>query len=74
MHAILEIPVLPPRNIVFDPPLNDEEFERLSERCDCAFLERSKEGTIIVNAPAGGMTSDGNAEITRQLSTTVVDR
>ncbi len=68
MNAFLEIPVLPPRSIVLDPPLSDEEFERLSEKCDCAFLERSKEGTIIVNAPAGGMTSDGNREITAQLS------
>jgi Uma2 family endonuclease len=67
MHAILEIPVLPPRSIVLDPPLSDEEFERLSATSECAFLERNKEGTIIVNAPAGGMTSDGNAEITRQL-------
>jgi Uma2 family endonuclease len=68
VHAILEIPVLPPRSIVLDPPLSDEEFERLSETCDCAFLERNKEGTIIVNAPAGGMTSDGNREIIAQLS------
>ena len=67
MNATLEIPVLPPRSIVLDPPLSDEEFERMSERCDCASLERSKEGAIIVNAPAGGMTSDGNSEIILQL-------
>ena len=67
MSTFLEIPALPPRSIVLHPPLSDEEFERLCERSDFAFLERSKEGTIIVNAPAGGMTSDGNSEINRQL-------
>jgi Uma2 family endonuclease len=67
MNAFLEIPALPPRTIALDPPLSDEEFERLSEKCGFAFLERSKEGTIIVNAPAGGMTSDGNSEINQQL-------
>jgi Uma2 family endonuclease len=68
MNAFIEIPVLPPRSIVLDPPLSDEEFERLCEQSDFAALERSKEGTILVNAPAGGMTSDGNREITTQLS------
>jgi Uma2 family endonuclease len=67
MNAVLEIPVLPPRSIVLSPPLSDDEFERMSMQCDNASLERSKEGAIIVNAPAGGMTSDGNAEIIHQL-------
>jgi Uma2 family endonuclease len=68
MHAILEIPALPPRSMVLDPPLSDEEFERLCARSEFAFIERTKEGTIVMNAPAGGSTSSGNAEITRQLS------
>jgi len=67
VHAILEIPALPPRSIVLDPPLSDEEFERLCERSEFAFVERTKEGTILMNAPAGGPTPSGNAEITRQL-------
>lgn len=67
MNAFLEIPVLPPRSIVLSPPLSDDEFERMSMLCDNALLERNTEGTIIVNAPAGGMTSDGNAEIIHQL-------
>jgi Uma2 family endonuclease len=67
MNATLEIPALPPRSLVLNPPLTDEEFERMSERSQGAILERSKEGTIIVNAPAGGMTSSGNNEIARQL-------
>jgi Uma2 family endonuclease len=65
--AVLQIPALPSRSIVFDPPLNDEEFERLCERTESAFLERTKEGIIIVNAPAGSSTSSGNNEISRQL-------
>jgi len=65
---VIEIPAETPRSIVLEPPLSDDEFERLCERSDFASLERSKEGTIIVNAPAGGMTSDGNREITTQLS------
>ena len=67
MNAFLEIPVLPPRRMVLTPPLTDDEFERMSEQCDGAFLERSKEGTILVNAPAGSMSSDGNSEINQQL-------
>jgi Uma2 family endonuclease len=67
MHAILEIPVLPQRSLVLTPPLSDEEFWRMCEQSEFASLERSKEGAIIVNAPAGGMTSDGNSEIIRQL-------
>jgi Uma2 family endonuclease len=64
---VIEIPAETPRSIVLEPPLSDDEFERLCERSDFASLERSKEGTIIVNAPAGGMTSNGNSEINRQL-------
>lgn len=67
-NAVLEIPALPPRTIVFDPPLSDEEFEKLCAKTEFAFLERTKEGTIQMNAPAGGSTSRGNAEITRQLT------
>jgi len=65
---VIEIPVLPSRSIVLDPPLSDEEFEGLCQRTDFALLERTREGTIVVNAPAGGDTSSGNAEITRQLT------
>jgi Uma2 family endonuclease len=68
MNAFLEIPVLPPRTLVLDPPLSDEEFERMSAMCESASLERSKQGEIIVNAPASGGSSSSNAEITRQLS------
>jgi Uma2 family endonuclease len=65
--AVLEIPALPPRSIIFDPPLSDEEFEKLCEKTEFAFLERAKDGTIVMNAPAGSSTSDGNGEIYEQL-------
>ena len=67
MNTTLEIPALPPRSIVLTPPLTDEEFEHMCEQTKLGSLERSKEGTIVMNAPAGGLTSDGNSEITRQL-------
>ena len=55
MQAFVEIPVLPPRSIVLHPPLSDEEFENLCERTEFVQLERTKEGTIRVNVPAGGI-------------------
>jgi len=65
---VIEIPAEVPRSIVLNPPLSDEDFEKLCEKTESAFLERSKEGTILVDAPEGGMASDGNREITTQLS------
>lgn len=67
MSTYLEIPVPPQRTIVLQPALTDDEFERMSAQCDGASLERSKEGSITVNAPAGHSSSDGNSEINRQL-------
>jgi Uma2 family endonuclease len=65
--AVLEIPAPLPRGIVFSPPLSDDEFENLCESCESAALERTKEGIILVNAPAGHITGDGNSEINHQL-------
>ncbi|HEY2861456.1 MAG TPA: Uma2 family endonuclease [Terracidiphilus sp.] len=67
MQAFVEIPVLPPRSIVLHPPLSDEEFENLCQRTEFVQLERTKEGTIRVNVPAGGTTGEGNSEIIMQL-------
>jgi hypothetical protein len=69
MSAFLEIPIIAPRSIILDPPLSDEEFERLAERCDVGSIERTREGAILVNAPAGGATSSGNNEIGRHWET-----
>lgn len=64
---VIEIPAETPRSILLEPPLSDDEFERLCERTDFGLLERTREGAIIVNPPAGGMTSEGNSEINQQL-------
>jgi Uma2 family endonuclease len=67
MSTILEIPKLP-SSVVLDPPLTDEEFEVLCAVNDLVKLERTKEGTIIVNAPTGADSSSGNIEISYQLA------
>jgi Uma2 family endonuclease len=66
MSTILEIPKLP-SSLVLDPPLTDEEFETLCLRNNQARLERTKEGAIVVHAPAGFGTGDANSEINAQL-------
>jgi len=70
MSTMLAIPT-PPRILVFEsePPLSDEEFEKLCLANDLFRLERTKEGKIEVNPPAGGFTGDANREIIHQLST-----
>jgi Uma2 family endonuclease len=56
-----------PRVLVFDPPMTDDEFEALCRENDGVQFERTKEGAIRVKPPAGGWTSSGNQEISRQL-------
>ena len=56
-----------PRTVVFTPPLTETEFEVLCRESDNIRFERTKDGTIWMNPPAGGWTSDGNAEIIHQL-------
>jgi len=69
MNATLEIPIVP-RRLVFEPepPLTDEEFEKLCFANDLFQLERTREGKIVVNPPATGFTGDANREIIHQLS------
>lgn len=62
----MEIPKLV-SSVVLDPPLTDEEFEKLSMSTEQVKLERTKDGTIIVNPPTGLDSSSGNSEITHQL-------
>jgi len=50
-----------------EPVLSNEEFEELCAANDNWRLERTREGVILVNAPAGSATSGGNSEITYQL-------
>ncbi len=55
------------RIMVLDPPLTDAEFEALCFANDLVRFERTREGEILMNPPAGGFTSEGNAEVTSQL-------
>jgi Uma2 family endonuclease len=65
--ALLPIDAVTPRSLVLDPPLTDAEFEALCAANDWFCLERTREGEILINPPAGGFTSEGNGEITGQL-------
>ena len=56
-----------PYRLVLDPCLSDEEFENLCFANSDVPLERTQEGVIVVNAPAGYGSGSGNAEITAQL-------
>jgi Uma2 family endonuclease len=55
------------RTLVLDPPMTDAEFEELCRANDNVQFERTKEGVIHMNPPAGGLSGDGNAEIIWQL-------
>ena len=66
MSTSLEIPKVP-RRMVLEPRLTDREFEELCAANSNLALERTREGAIVVNAPAGSGSSDGNAEIVYQL-------
>jgi Uma2 family endonuclease len=66
MSASLALPRIPDR-IIVEPLLSNEEFEEMCAANGNLRLERTREGVILVNAPAGSATSDGNSEITYQL-------
>ena len=67
MSTGLEIPKMP-STLVIKPVLSDDDFEQLCATNADVALERTKEGEIVVNAPAGFGTSDANREIITQLS------
>jgi Uma2 family endonuclease len=70
MSTILEIPIPKvPNTVVIDPPLTDKEFERMCMASELVKLERTKEGKIVVNPPAGGGSSKRNVEVVLQLAT-----
>ncbi len=63
-------PILPPMTLHLEPVVylnNDKLFElcRLNRELR---IERNAEGELIVMAPAGGETSNRNAEVTMQLA------
>jgi len=66
MQVQLELPDFPAR-LRWETPLSDEDFERAAMESEWVQLERSKEGDLIVNAPAGGYTGHGNSEVIYQL-------
>jgi Uma2 family endonuclease len=66
MQVQLELPQFPVR-LGWETPLSDEDFERAAIESEWIQLERSKEGDLIVNAPAGGFTGHGNSEVIHQL-------
>ena len=53
--------------LVLDAQLTNDELWELCRRNDLAQIERTREGYIVMNAPEGGSTGDGNAEIIAQL-------
>ena len=55
------------RTLVLDPPMTDAEFEELCRANDNVQIERTREGVIHMNPPAGGISSRSNFEISRQL-------
>jgi Uma2 family endonuclease len=65
--TLLSVEVEMPRSLVMDLPLTDCEFEALCAANDILHIERTREGEILMQAPAGGFSSRGNAEINGQL-------
>ncbi len=66
MSASLALPRMPDK-IILDPVLSNKEFEELCAANGSLRLERTGDGVILVNAPAGSATSGGNGEINYQL-------
>ena len=68
MSALLRFELRPlPRTLTVDPTLTDAEFEALCLKNDDVQFERTSEGAIRMNPPAGMLTGDGNSEIIGQL-------
>jgi Uma2 family endonuclease len=65
--ALLPIDAKTPRSLVLDPPLTDAEFEALCAASDWFRFERTREGEILTLPPAGGFSSNANAEIVGEL-------
>jgi Uma2 family endonuclease len=55
------------RTLVVGPPRTDEQLEGLCRSNEDVRIERTKEGIIRMNPPAGDLTGDGNTEIGWQL-------
>jgi Uma2 family endonuclease len=70
MNTLLPIDAITaPRRLVIEPPMTDAEFEEFCRLNEIAQIERTRDGVIHMNPPAGMYTSDGNSEIGAQLRT-----
>jgi Uma2 family endonuclease len=67
VSTLLPVDAVTPRRLVLDPPLTDAEFETPCAANDSVHFERASEGEILMHPPAGGFTSEGNAEAVSQL-------
>jgi Uma2 family endonuclease len=56
-----------PRRLVLDPPMTDAELFEFCVQNDILRVERTREGVIEMNPPAGGESSFGNLGIGYQL-------
>jgi Uma2 family endonuclease len=65
--ALLPLDAEKLRSMVLHPPLSDAEFEALCQANESVQFERTLEGEIVMQAPAGGFSSRGNAAIVAQL-------
>jgi Uma2 family endonuclease len=65
--TLLSVDAETPRSMVLNPRLTDCEFEALCAANDWFRFERTREGEILMNPPAGGLPSFGSSEITGQL-------
>ncbi len=54
-------------DFTIEPPLTDAQLEEFCRLNEIAQVERTREGVIRLNAPAGSEGSDGNSEINVQL-------
>jgi Uma2 family endonuclease len=66
MQMLLEITDAP-KKLIIEPRLSDEAFERLCLLNADLPLERTREGEIVVNAPAGFDGDESNTEFIYQL-------
>ncbi len=68
MDTVLPIDaVTSPRRLILDPPMTDAELFAFCQLNELAQIERTREGVIEMNPPAGGYTSGGNADVIGQL-------
>lgn len=68
MSTLLPVDVqLAARTLVLVPPMTDAQLEEFCRLNDNVQIERTREGVIHMNPPAGALTGDGNAEISWQL-------